>query len=274
MVSSLCFLQVLLASRAEIALSSPSSLGCFFLDTNIILSEILKQNTPRIEQLKKDASFYNVPCFVSDSVVEEIDDKIQEASRFLGDVVRITIRGHLLEARKKRNIPFTAPMTSFDIKSLEELFSYYYDFLQKTKFGLLSPVSLVEEWVIPFLGDMLNQGLAVTIDNFQTQLVKKLLELTSSIESLYEHLIIFERGFVKKQNISLNSRIVSSINNLGIHKPDCAHIASAIIHQGVTKQKTAFVTLDFSSILNKKKLMKRTLGITCCDPLYALHHLV
>lgn len=244
------------------------------MDTNIILSEILKENTPRIEQLKKDASFHKITCNVSDSVEKEVDKKIQEASTFLGDVIRVTINGHLLESRQKCGISLMDPMTSFDIKALEELFSYYYDFIKETKFGLLSPLSLIEEWVISFLGDILNQGIEISIGEFQTKLVEKLLELTSDIDSLYEHLITFQRSFVKKKSIQLDSRITQSVNALEIHYPDCVHIASAIIHQINSKEKTVFVTLDFSSILDKKQIIYKQLGIICCDPLYALHHLL
>ena len=255
-------------------MSSSTSVGCFFLDTNIILSDILKENTPRIEKLKKDSSFHNIPCYVSDSVEKESYGKVQQTSNFLGKVVRETIQYHMLDSRKKRGVPLTDPMTSDDVKALEDLFSAYHDAIKMTRIGLLSPVSLIEEWTISFLGEKLDQRVTITISEFMRELVKGLLKLTSSFEDLYDDLVTFQRGFVKTKNITLDSRIVFSVKNLGIHEPDCDHIVSALTHQTSTGEKTVFVTLDFSSILDKRHEIVEHLGIECCDPLYALHHLV
>ena len=244
------------------------------MDTNIILSDILKENTPRIEKLKKDSSFHKVPCYISDSVKAESYEKVQQASIFLGDVVRNTFLDHMLEVRKESGIPPTDPITSPDVKALEDLFSHYYYAIQTTRIGLLSPVSLIEEWSISFLGEKLDQGVAMTISEFLRELIKKLLKLTSSIEDLYDDLVTFERGFVKIKTLTLDSRIISCINDIGIHKPDCDHITSALTHQAGTGEKTVFVTLDFSSILDKRQELVKQLGIECSGPLYALHHLV
>lgn len=251
-----------------------SSLGCFFLDTNIILSEILGENKARIEQMKSDSSFHKINSYISDSVENEVEKKIRQATTFLGDVIRITIPGHLLESRQKSGISPKDSLTSFDIKCLEELFSCYYNYIKETKFGLLSAISVIEEWIISFLGNKLNEGLTISIEDFQTKLVEKLLELTSDIDSLFDYLITFEKSFVTKKTIPLDTRVVRSVNALRIHYPDCTHIASAIIHQFNSKEKTVFVTLDFTSILNKKQIISDHLGIMCSDPLYALHHLL
>jgi hypothetical protein len=255
-------------------LSKPTVVGCFFLDTCIILSDILKENTARIEKLKKNVSFYNIPCYISDSVKQEICKKVQDTSDFLGNTVRETIRYHLEESRKKRNIPFKDPITSDDIKALEDLFAYYHNAVRTTKVALPSPVDLIEEWTISFLGEMLDKGTVITIEDFLRELIKKLLELTSYIEDSYDALVTFQKGFIKTKNITLDSRIIDALQNLGLHRPDCEHIASAIIHQAETKEKTVFVTLDFNSILYMRDLIRKQFNMECCDPLYALHHLI
>jgi hypothetical protein len=104
--------------------------------------------------------------------------------------------------------------------------------------------------------------------------VKSLLKLTSEIGDLYDDLVTFQKGFVKVKNVTLDSRIVSRVEMLGIHKPDCDHIASAIIHQIGTTEKTVFVTFDFNSILDQRDAIQKQFSIECCDPLYALHHVV
>ena len=255
-------------------MSSSTSVGCFFLDTCIILSEILKEKTPRIEKLKNDSSFHNIPCYISDSVEKESYEKVQETCTFLGNIIRDTIKYSLLESRRKRNVLPTAPMNSDDIKVLEELFSYYYGALKITKVGLTSPVSAIEEWTISFLGEQLDKGVAIDISQFLVELIKKLLTLTSSIEDLYDELVTFQRSFIKKKNVVVDASIINTLQGIGIHKPDYYHIGSAFDHQIKSKEKTIFVTLDYISILKNRDLIRKQLAIECCGPLYALHHLV
>ena len=192
----------------------------------------------------------------------------------MGDVVRETIKYSLQDSRKKRNIPLTAPMDSNDIKILEDLFDYYQNAVRTTKVGLPSPVSVIEEWAISFLGEKLDKGVAIDVNQFLVELVKKLLKLASSIEDLYNDLVTFQRGFVKKKNVVVNASTISQLQAIRVHKPDYYHIASAISHQISSKEKTVFVTLDYASILRKRHTIRNQLGIECCDPLYALHHLV
>lgn len=255
-------------------MSKPTSVGCFFLDTCIILSDILKENTARIEKFKKNVSFHSISCYITGSVKQEICKKVQETSDFLGNTVRETIRYHLEDSRRKRNISLKDPMTSEDIKALEDLFAYYHNAVRTTKVALPSPVELIEEWTISFLGEKLDEGVVITIEEFLKELIKKLLELTSYIEDLYDDIVTFQKSFVKIKNVTLDSRIVGELQALGLHKPDCEHIAGAIIHQAETKEKTVFVTLDFNSILCKRDLLRKHFEIECCDPLYALHHLI
>jgi len=255
-------------------LSFPTSIGCFFLDTCVILSEILKENTPRIEKLKKDSRNHHIPCYISDSVKQEAYEKVQQTSNFVGDVVRKTIKYALENFRNQRNVSITEPMTSDDIKALEDLFSQYHSVIRRSHIGLASPVSLIEEWTISFLGEELDKGTRITIAEFLRELIKKLLELTGTIEDLYDELVTFQRSFVRVKSITLDSRIVIPVKNIGIHEPDCNHIASAIFHQTSAREKTVFVTLDFSSVLDKRDRIQSQLGIECCDPLYGLHHLM
>lgn len=244
------------------------------MDTCVILSDILKQNTPRIEKLKKDSSFHNILCYVSDSVEKESYEKVQETSSFLGNVVRETIKYSLLDARKKDNISLTDPMSSYDVKVLEDLFSFYHNAVRTTKIGLPSPVSMIEEWTISFLGEKLDKGVTIGIDQFLTELVKKLLALTRFFEDLYDNLVTFQKSFLKRKTVALNAQTIDKLKALGIHEPDYYHISSAIDHQTNSKEKAVFVTLDYASILNKRHVILKKLGIECCDPLYALHHLV
>jgi hypothetical protein len=139
---------------------------------------------------------------------------------------------------------------------------------------LIAPIALIEEWTIPFLADILDKGIKMDIGGFLRELVKSLLKLTSEIQDLYDDLVTFQRGFVKTCSVTTDSRIVSAVENLGVHKPDSDHIASAIIHQTGTKEKTVFVTFDVKTILDFRDELRRQYHLESCDPLYALHHIV
>lgn len=244
------------------------------MDTCIVLSEILKENASRIEKLKKDSNFHNIPCFISNSVKEESYEKVKQAASFLAETVRDTIQYSLLESRRKRNVPPEDPIISDDIKALEDLFSYYHNAVRTTKKALPSPVSILEEWVVTYLGEMLDKGVALKIPQFLLELIKTLLRLASSLEDSYDHLVTFERGFLKIKSEILDANAITAVQDLGFHKPDYLHLASSLSHQTSEDEKTVFVTLDFASILIKRHLLKKNLKIDCCDPLYALHHLV
>jgi hypothetical protein len=244
------------------------------LDTCIVLAEIFGENALRIEKFKKDCDFHNISCFVSHSVEEESYKKITEVTNFLGNTVRETIKYYLEESRKKRNVPLSDPIRTEDLKVLEELFSFYHNTVRKTKTGLPISVSMIEEWVITFLGEKLDSGIKLGISQFQLELIKALMKLTSSIENLYDELVTFQRGFLKISNESPKPADLVVLEMLKIHEPDASHIASAISHQNKMKEKTVFVTFDFSSILNKRHIIKKKLDIMCSSPLYALYHLM
>jgi hypothetical protein len=254
-------------------LTSSPSVGCFFLDACVVLSEILGQNPSRMEKMKKDVHFHSISCYVSNSVETETRNKVQKTSDFLGSIVRDTIQYHLEENRRKRNIPLSNPMDSNDVNALEDLFSWYNEEIRKNNV-LTSPVSLVEEWAISFLADKLDRRVSITIDTFVSELVKKLLQLTSDIENSYDNLITFEKSFARKIKIVPHSSTISAVEALGLHEPDCDHVAAALENQQTTKQKMVFVTLDFATVLDKRDELRKNLGIVCSDPLYAAHHLV
>ena len=165
-------------------------------------------------------------------------------------------------------------MDSDDIKVLENLFDYYHNAMRTTKVGLPSPVSEIEEWTISFLGEKLDKGVAIDVNQFLLELVKNLLKLTSSIEDLYDDLVTFQRSYVKKKSLTVDASTINHLQAIGVHDPDYYHIASAISHQTSSNEKTVFVTLDYVSILRRRYTIRKQLKIECCDPLYALHHLV
>lgn len=238
-----------------------------------MLSEILKENTPRIEKLKNDASCYSIPCYIPDSVKQECQEKVEKTTNFLGQTVREVVKIQLENFRNNNGIPLTSPITSADIIVLEELFLAFNYAARVTKTALPSPLADVEEWAITFLGEKLQKGVAMDVPNFMKELVKKLLAVASSVEDLYDDLVTFQKSFITKVNVAVNPITINSILKLGIHHPDATHIACAVDYQRNTKQKTVFVTLDYDAIIKIKHELEKLHNISCCDPLYAIHEL-
>jgi len=251
-----------------------ASIGCFFLDTIVVLSEILNEDATRIDKFKKDVDFHRIPCYICSSVERECKEKIESTLDFLGNVVRESVKFVLEESMRHRHVPTTSPIASEDIIALEELFSTLHGAARAIRpVPLVNPIRIVEEWVTIFLGEKLEQGATIDISQFQRELVAKLLLLTSSIEDPYDELVTFERSFAKKISISTEATIVDSLHGIGIHDPDAIHIASAVAHQTNNHEKAVFVTLDYGSIIAKQDEIKRVVNIICCDPLYAIYHL-
>lgn len=233
----------------------------------------MRENTARIDKFKHDVNVHVIPCYISNSVEEECDKKVEDTLNFLGTIVRDTVRIQLEESRGKRGISPESPITSEDVIALEELFLAFHYAARTTKTALPSPIQTIEEWIITFLGEKLEQGVSIDISQFRRDLIKRLLALTSSIEDPYNELVTFERSYAKKINVTVDVPIVNSLHRIGVHEPDSTHIAGAINHSTNTQQKTVFVTLDYSSVISKQDKIKRLLNIVCCDPLYAIYHL-
>lgn len=234
----------------------------------------MKQNTPRIDKFKRDIDFHGIPCYISDSVRQECETKVTDTINFLGTIIRESVKLTLEESRRIRRISIKSPITSDDIIALEKLFSTLHGAMRAIELPLFGPIQIVEEWAVAFLGEKLEQEVSIDIGQFLVELVKKLLALTSSIEDPYDELVTFERSFAKKINIVADASIIDLLRRgIGIHEPDATHIASAITHQANSNEKTVFVTLDFSSIICKQDEIKK-LNIVCCDPLYAIYHLM
>jgi len=233
----------------------------------------LKENTSRIEKVKKDVNTYTIPCYICDSVRLECDKKIENTLNFLGTIVRESVKFALEESRRIRRISVDSPITSEDIIALEKLFSSLYGAARATQLPLLSPIRIIEEWVVAFLGEKLGQGSSTSISQFLVELIKKLLALTSSIQDPYDELVTFETSFARKITVIVDQPIVDSLHGMGIHEPDATHIASAVAHQTNNNEKTVFVTLDYDSIIAKQNEIKRVVNIVCSDPLYAIYHL-
>jgi hypothetical protein len=254
-------------------LTASTSSGCFFLDSSVLLSEILRENIARLDKFKKDVNLHGIQCFFTQSVKDECDEKIERTLNFLGSVIRESVAITLEDSMRRKNTPIDSPMTAEDIVALEELFSMLHGATRAT-LQLTSPIQVVEEWSVAFLGERLQQRTATSISQFLVELVKKILSLSGSIQDPYDDLVTYEASYAKSKNIVVDAPIVDSLRGLGVHEPDATHVACAICHSVRSGEKSVFVTFDYGSILSKKEDIKGTFNQICCDPIYALYHLI
>ena len=245
---------------------------CFFLDTNIVISDILNKNNPRIEKLKTDAVVHKIPCYISDSVKTEVEGKVTLTSNFLGEAVRQTVKVAIEDDRRNRGVSLDLPMSIYDVRALEDLFSICHNTARSNRLSLIKPLNFVEEWAKGFIGDKLNKGDKISVKDFLIELSKKLLETTSTIEDLYDNLIEFELGHIKTKVVPVNSSLVDIIHNEGVHTPDDVHVAVAYTYQISNNEKVVFVTQDYGVIDKKTNLFRQNVVIELSDPLYAVYH--
>lgn len=248
--------------------------GCFLLDTNIIISEILQKDDIRINKMKRDADFYNIQSYFSESVKRECKKKIEDTLKFFGEVVQDIIKRRLEDSKRKMGLPLSSPITYDDIIELEKEYSDLHGYILKT-YQLTQPIEIIEEWSINYLEDILKKGKGISIEQFVLELVMKVLDVGSKIQNPYDDFITFERSFaLLKSGLITDQPIIDSLSSISTHHPDNEHIASAFSNQTTNEEKTIFVTNDYSSIINKREEIKQMLDITCCDPLYAIYHLI
>jgi len=250
---------------------------CFFLDANIVISDILNENDVRINKLKTDSTVNNVPCYISDSVRDEVKKKIVDTTNFLGSLVRDTIQATLADARSRQNIPLDNYIDFYDIKALEEMFSIHHGTVRQRGNSLVGPLKEVEQWAIQFIADNLNKGRCITIGDFLRELTKILLADISEIMDVCDNLVEFEKGYIRVKtvphdsNVKRVSRLIEEACN--IHYPDNIHVACAYQYQVLKNEQVVFATQDYGIINKKQSLWNRKVCVEISDPLYAFHHL-
>lgn len=243
-------------------------MGYLFLDSCVILSEILGQTIGRITKLKKDIiGQHLVKCFFSDSIKVECDKKMKKTTDFIGRTLKESIETTLLERRKTN--PST-PLDYQDILALEDIFTVW---RMSAKGGpLISPIEAIEEWAITFLGEKVTQPTPVDTHTFLLELTKRTLLLMAKVQSPYDELITFEKGWLQKTDEIPDPEAIKAMSQIGIHMDDVNHIAVAVnrIKHG---ERAVFVTMDHRILSRREEIFARV-KIKCSDPIYAIYHLM
>jgi predicted nucleic acid-binding protein len=252
---------------------------CFFLDANIVISQILNENDPRISKLMEDSKSQKIPCYISQTVKLEVANKVSRTTDYLGNTIRQTIKTALEDQRTRRNIPLDAPMDYEDVNALEDLFSVCHASARRQGAGqggcLVGPLTAIEEWSVKFIAQKLNNGDSFTIDDFILELTKVLLSTTSTIRDVFEYLVEFERGHIKIKTVNIDPqvrRVANIAEGYGIHHPDSLHIACAYYYELINHELSVFTTQDYGVINHRPDLLTHRIYARISDPLYALYH--
>jgi predicted nucleic acid-binding protein len=248
---------------------------CFFLDANIVISEILNENNPRILKFIEDSKVHKIPCYISDSVKNEVAGKVDRTTNYLGNIIRQTVKAALDDNRTRRRVPLDAPMDFQDVSALEELYSVSHGTARSRGSCLVGPLTEVEQWSIKFIADKLNKGDKFTIDEFVLELTKILLATTSVIDDIYDNLVEFEKGHIKTKYIPIDPSVrhlAHIAEGYDIHYPDSIHVACAFTYQITKNEKVVFTTQDYGIINHKQDLWHHRIKVEISHPLYAIYH--
>jgi hypothetical protein len=257
-------------------LSNNAINGCFYLDSSVVFSELLSQNKPRIEKLKRDAQRHNIKCYVSPSIEAECDYKIKKTINFLDFVLKKVIVAHLEGIQIKPRDLTTSKVSNEDLHRIREAFMLVN--AASRKFDLIEdPFQAVEEFLVEKLDDQLEKPKKGFLSDFVTSLTANILEEITKLTSAFETLIDLEAGYISKSSETPDQSIMNALINNGIHTADAVHISIIASHQKKHNTKAVFLTFDYSTILCKWKDAQtadsRLRDIDCCDPIYGISFL-
>lgn len=245
--------------------------GCFYVDSCVIFSEILGQNQQKMKKLRKDVLANKIDCYISESVDDEVAEKIQRTINFLGNILKETIIVYLEDSITNPRDLMTIKPTNNDIHILKEAFLAINVNIRHLNL-VTDPFRMVEEWLVEKFDDEISKKSKQTIGMIIIFLTKIILQEIVKINSNYERIVKLEADYIRNSNQTPDSYINAELQRLGIHRPDSDHISVMKSHFSNTTENAIFLTLDFG-IIRKWELIKNYCDIIVCDPIYGLSHL-
>jgi len=247
--------------------------GCFYLDSCVVLSEILGQNASRMRKFKEDVEKYSITCYVSKSVIKECKDKLAKTTDFLGNVLKDVIKVSLEGIISPRKLD-TAIVSNNDFHIIKETFLTVNQTARN--FDLVTdPFQVIEEWIVEKMEKEMEKpkNKRVTLDKFVKRITAVILEETTRLVSNFERLVELEADYIVKSNQTEDPQVLQILVNNGIEQSDATHISVVASHQKNVGGKAIFLTFDYKTILRRWKQIKRLTQVVCCDPIYGLSHL-
>jgi len=246
--------------------------GCLYLDSCVLLSEILEQNKSRMSKFKNDVKQYNITCYVSQGVIDECKEKLEKTTDFLGNILRDTIVVYLEGIRTNpRDLSCTEPSNE-DLHIIEETFLTVNQAARE--FDLVSdPFQAVEEWVVAELEREMRKSKKSSLSDLVLKLTAAIMKEINDLESDFERIVELEADYIIKSTQAPCAEIRDILVQNGIHRPDADHISVIESHRRNLSGKAIFLTFDYKSIILRAKMIRRLTNIDCCDPLYGVSYL-
>jgi len=257
-------------------LSKSTIQGCFYLDSCVVLSEVLGQNKTRMGKFKQDVRKHGINCYVSPSVVTECEYLIKNTINFLDFVLKRVVIVYLEGITTKPRDLNTAQVSNEDLHLTKEAFMTVNQTARQ--FDLLTdPFQAIEEWLVEKLDAEVEKTKKGVLGDFVISLTATILEEITKLESAFETLVDLEASYISKSTQSPCRPIVDLLVQNGIHTADAVHISVVESHQRSHHNKAVFLTFDYKTILlkwtNIQRSESRLRSIFCCDPIYGLSHL-
>jgi len=225
------------------------------------------QNSKRIKKFKNDCSSKAVPCFVSKSVVEESEDKINSTTSFIGNEIPTKFNDYLMN----KGLNSAIAISKININELEDFF-FIHTGSRPAKKYVYDIVKDIELFIIITLEQSRVNEPNLSLAKFMVRIIGELLKYSRDVAIKYNELIKIKEAFAKKDDCAIDDPTYQRLLIDKLQDLDARHIATAFAHQQKTGDTCIFVTQDRNSLLEKKQVIYRESKIICCDPLYAIHN--
>lgn len=246
--------------------------GCFYLDSSVVLSEILEQNQSRMSKFRDDINRFNIACYVSDSVAKECNDKIDKTTDFLGNTLNKVIVAYLEGIRTQPRDLNTAKPSNNDLGTLEKAFLTINQ--SAREFDLISdPFQAIEEWVVAQLDKEITKPTGICLNDLVKSLILMVLMEINRLQSDFEKIVDMESKYAKRSSQKPDQTMIDMLVGAGVHRADADHISVVGVHNKIGTDKAIFLTFDYRSILLMQSKIRILTGVECCDPIYGLSHL-
>jgi len=238
-----------------------------FIDTNIIIDAILNLSDYRIMKFFRDIENNKINCYITKTVKEESEVKIEETLNYFGNVLKEYSEKSLLYIFEQEGLNEDSTITTRSILLLEKFFNTIY----AQRNVLKGPVRILEDMLIKFIEAKLQSNIDITIKLIIERLISELLKFSVSLRNKYDDFFI--RPYVIVPDEDPDQRIIDDIRDKirRFPKDDAKHLS--IIYQYFLKinKNMIFVTRD-NGILKYRDELLEHFNIICSDPLYAIYH--
>jgi len=157
-----------------------------FIDTNIIIDAILNLSDYRIMKFFRDIENNKINCYITKTVKEESEVKIEETLNYFGNVLKEYSEKSLLYIFEQEGLNEDSTITTRSILLLEKFFNTIY----AQRNVLKGPVRILEDMLIKFIEAKLQSNIDITIKLIIERLISELLKFSVSLRNKYDDFLL------------------------------------------------------------------------------------